>query len=70
VEGVTEIEIKAGGVTVTVVDPLIEPDLAVMVAVPIATAVASPVLLFMVATEVFEEVQVAVVVRFCVVPLL
>jgi hypothetical protein len=70
VEGVTEIEIKAGGVTVTVVDPLIEPDLAVMVAVPIATAVASPVLLLMVATEVFEEVQVAVVVRFCVVPLL
>jgi hypothetical protein len=46
------------------------PDLAVMVAVPCATVVANPVVLFTVATEVFEEVQVAVVVRFCVVPLL
>jgi hypothetical protein len=67
---VTETEVKTGDVTVSVVDPLMLPDLAVMVASPFATAVASPVLLFMVATEVFEEVQVAVVVRFCVVPLL
>ena len=55
--------------TVSVEDPLMVPDLAVMVAVPEATAVASPVVL-MVATEVFEDVQVAVVVRFWVVPLL
>jgi hypothetical protein len=44
------------------------PDVAVTVAVPCATAVANPVVFFTVATEVFEEVQVAVVVRFCVVP--
>jgi hypothetical protein len=67
---VTEIEVKAGVVTVSVVDPLMEPDLAVMVAVPTVTAVASPVFLVMVATEFLEEVQVAVAVRFCVVPLL
>jgi hypothetical protein len=42
----------------------------VIVAVPGATVVASPVVLFTVATEVFEELQVALLVRFCVVPLL
>ena len=38
-----------------------------MVLVPVPTALAKPVLL-MVATEVFEELQVAVLVRFCVLP--
>lgn len=64
----TEIEVRTAEVTVRVVDPLMLPDLAAMVEDPAATAVASPVPLFMVATEVFEEVQTAVVVRFCVVP--
>ncbi|HZW93196.1 MAG TPA: hypothetical protein VFF64_09615, partial [Candidatus Eremiobacteraceae bacterium] len=55
--------------TVKDAEPLIVPDLAVMVALPGATAVASPALLI-VATAAFDEVQVAVLVRFCVVPLL
>ena len=38
-----------------------------MVLVPVPTALAKPVLL-MVATEVFEELQVAEFVRFCVEP--
>ena len=68
--GVTEIEVNTAAVTVSVVEPLIEPDLAVMVALPCATPVARPVVLVTVAIEVFEEVQVALLVRFCVVPLL
>jgi len=67
---VTEIEVKTAAVTVKVAEPLIVPDLAVMVAVPAVTPVASPVLFTTDATEVFEEVQVAVLLRFCVVPLL
>jgi hypothetical protein len=70
VAGVTAIEVNAGGVTVKVVEPLMVPDLAVIVAVPEATPVANPVLLLTVATVAFEELQLAVVVRFCVVPLL
>lgn len=70
VAGVTEIEVKVGGVTVRVVEPLIVPDLAVMVALPDATAVARPVLLLIVAADVFEELQVTEDVRFWVVPLL
>ena len=70
VVGVRAIEVNVGCVTVSAAEPLMMPDLAVMVAVPGATPVASPVLLFTVATEVFEEVQVAVVVRFWVVWLL
>jgi hypothetical protein len=42
----------------------------VIVTVPGATAVAEPVWSAMVATAVFDEVQVALVVIFCVVPLL
>jgi hypothetical protein len=68
--GVTAIELSTAVVTVNVVEPLTVPDLAVIVAVPTATAVASPVVLFTVATEVFEEVQVELVVKFCLVPLL
>ena len=67
--GVTEIEVNTAAVTVNVAEPLIAPDLAVMVALPSATLVASPPLLT-VATDFVEEVQVAVLVRFCVVPLL
>ncbi len=67
--GVTEIEVNTAAVTVNVAEPLIVPDLAVMVALPCATLVASPPVLT-VAIDVAEEVQVALVVRFCVVPLL
>ena len=67
--GVTEIEVNTAAVTVNAAEPLIDPDLAVMVALPCARLVASP-LLFTVAMDVADEVQVAVVVRLCVVPLL
>ena len=67
--GVTEIEVSTGAVTVNVAEPLIVPDLAVMVALPCARLVANPPLLT-VAIDFAEEVQVAVVVKFCVVPLL
>lgn len=69
VAGVTEIEVNTAAVTVNVAEPLIVPDLAVTVVLPFATLVARPPLL-MVAIDFAEEVQVAVVVRFCVVPLL
>jgi hypothetical protein len=66
--GVTEIEINTGAVTVNVAELLMVPEVAVIVAVPAATLVANP--LVTVATVVFDEVQLAVVVRFCFVPLL
>ena len=67
--GVTEIEVKTAAVTVKVAEPVIEPDLAVMVVLPGATAVASPVVLT-VAIVVADEVHLTVLVRFCVLPLL
>ena len=67
--GLTAIEVNTAAVTVKVAVPLIVPDLAVMVALPWATPVANPPV-FTVATPAFEEVQVAVPVTFCVVPLL
>ena len=69
VAGVTEIEINAAAVTAKVAEPVIAPEVAVIVAVPCATLVAKPLLLI-VAIEVDEEVQVAVLVSVCVVPLL
>jgi hypothetical protein len=69
VAGATEIEVNTAAVTVNVAVPLIVPDLAVIVVVPFATLVAKPLLL-MVAIDFAEEVQVAVAVRVCVVPLL
>jgi hypothetical protein len=69
VVGVTEIEVNTAAVTVNVAEPLIVPDLAVIVALPCATLVARPPLLT-VAIDVAEEVQVALLVRFWVVPLL
>jgi hypothetical protein len=69
VGGVTEIEVNTAAVTVNVAEPLIVPEVAVTVVLPNATLVASPPLLT-VAIEVAEEVQVAVEVRVCVVPLL
>jgi hypothetical protein len=69
VAGATAIEVRTAAVTVNVAEPLIVPDVALMVALPGPTPVANPLLLT-VAAEVFDEVQVAVLVRFCVVPLL
>ena len=54
--------------TVRVAFPVILPEVAVMVAVPLATAVAKPVLLLIVATEVLDELQATVVVISWVVP--
>jgi hypothetical protein len=69
--GVTAMETTAAGDTVKTVVPEIEPDVAVIVVVPVARLVASPWLpevLLMLATAGLDEVQVAVVVRFWVEP--
>ena len=55
--GVTAIEVRVGAVTVSLVVPLIEPKVAVIVEDPVATPVASPPEV-MVATEVVPLVQV------------
>jgi hypothetical protein len=60
---VTEIEVSKGAVTVKLTEPLIVPDLAVIVVLPCATPVARPALLT-VAIDVADEVQVALLVRF------
>ncbi len=67
--GVTAIDTNAGAVTVRVVEPLMVPEVAVMVVEPCARLLARPAL-FTVAVDVDEDVQVATVVRFCVLPLL
>jgi hypothetical protein len=62
-------ERSAGGVTVTVVNPETLPTVAVIVVVPVATEVASPLepaALLMVATVAADDVQFADVVRTCV----
>ncbi len=69
VAGVTAIEVSTAAVTVNAAEPLIVPDVALIVAVPWATLVANPPLLT-VAMAVAEEVQVTELVRFWVVPLL
>lgn len=66
--GVTAIEVRTAAVTVRLAEPLILPDVAVIVAVPAITPFASPVCRPTVATDVFDEVQLAVVVRFSVEP--
>ncbi len=67
--GVTAMDSRVGAVTVSVVEPLIEPDVAVIVVLPCATLVARPAAL-MVATLVDEELHDTVSVRFPVEPLL
>ena len=67
--GVIEIEVNTAAVTVKVAEPLIAPEVAVMVVLPGAKLVASPPVLT-VAIEIAEEVQVEVEVSVCVVPLL
>jgi hypothetical protein len=69
VVGVTAIEVNTAAVTVNAADPLIVPEVAVIVAVPGVTLVASPTLLT-VAIAVADELQLTPLVRFWVVPLL
>ena len=68
-DGVTEIEVNTAGVTDNDAEPLMVPEVAMTRAAPGARLVASPPL-FTVAMEAADDVQAAVVVRFCVVPLL
>ena len=63
--GVTAIDCSVAGFTVRLVDPLTLPDVAVILLLPTATAVASPELL-MVATLVVADAHVTELVRFCV----
>ena len=68
--GVTDMDTRVAGVTVSVVDPYILPDVAVIVVEPAAAGVARPLepdTLLMVATPPADEPQVTAVVRSCVV---
>jgi hypothetical protein len=67
--GLTDNDTRTGNVTANVAEPVIVPEVAVIVVVPGTRLVANPPLLT-VAIVVAEEVQVAVLVRFCMVPLL
>lgn len=60
--GVSAIETNVGAVTVNVIEPLTEPELAVIVVIPCLAVLASPWPL-MVATPVLEEFQLTDVVR-------
>ena len=60
--GVTAIETNAAAVTVRTAEPEMVPEVALMLALPIPTLVASPVLL-MVAVAAVSDVQVAVAVK-------
>lgn len=65
--GETAIETRVAGVTVSVVDPVMDPEAAVTVVLPIESADATP-WLFTVATLGFVVVQVATVVKSWVLP--
>ena len=64
--GVTVIDWSAAVVTVSTVEPLMEPSVAEIVDVPVPTAVARPAVVI-VATDVVAEAQLTWPVRFCVV---
>src|SRR5208283_3742291 len=67
--GVTAMDTSVAELTVRAVEPEMLPEVAVIVAVPAATGVASPkepVVLLIVATNVFDELHVTDVVIFCV----
>ncbi len=69
VAGVTAIETRAAALTVRLVDPVTEPEVAVMLAVPSPWLLASPwkpAVLLIVATAVASEAHCTVVVMFCV----
>ena len=63
--GVTAIDTNVAGPTVSTVDPDTAPEVAVIVLVPTATAVAKPTAVI-VAVAVVPELQVTWLVRFCV----
>jgi hypothetical protein len=65
--GVTAIDTSVGAVTIRLVEPLMEPEVAWIVALPALTPVANPPLVI-VATAVIEEVHVTELVRFAVLP--
>jgi len=68
--GVIAMDTSVAAVTVSVVDPDLLPDVAVIVVEPAVTDVAKPLepaALLMVATPPADETQVTAVVRFCVV---
>jgi hypothetical protein len=65
--GVTAIDCSVAAVTVRVVEPLIAPDVALIVEVPTPAPVARPATLI-VAVVVVPDDHVTVLVRFCVVP--
>ncbi len=70
IAGVTVMDTSAAGVTVNCVLSLSVPTVAVMVVLPVPAELArpcEPAALLMVATALADELQVAVVVRFCVV---
>jgi hypothetical protein len=65
--GVTAIETSAALLTVSVVDPLTDPSVTVIVVSPYPVLVANPVPLI-VATPVFDELQLTEAVKNCVLP--
>ena len=65
--GVTAMEATTAGVTVSVVEPLTVPSVAVMVEEPVVSVEARP-LPEMVATVVFDDAQVTELVRSSIVP--
>jgi hypothetical protein len=65
--GVTANETRTAGLTVRVAEAVMEPEVAVIVAVPTPTPVANPPFT-MVATEVNDELQVTEPVRSCELP--
>jgi hypothetical protein len=65
--GVTAMDCNVGAVIVSTVDPVMAPEVALMVDVPVATPLANPPAVI-VATDGVAELQVAVLVRFCVEP--
>ena len=68
---VTSMEVTVAEVTVRVVDPVIDPEVAVMEVVPAVSAFAKHCVgleLLIVATAVFEDAQVTLPVMFCLLP--
>lgn len=65
-DGLMTIDVKTGASTVKVVDPVIPPDEALIMVGPVDALVASPPTLMVAAGA--EELQVAELVRFLVVP--
>ena len=63
--GVTAIDTSVAAVTVSVVVPEIVPEVALIVVEPVLAALARPAVVI-VATVTLEELQVAVLVKFCV----